>query len=318
MQTKLHASGLKVVVLGTGGTIAGIAQTAADNVHYSAAQIGVKQLLDAVPALAGESLEAEQVAQLDSKDMDYDVWLKLAQRIEFHLRRDDVAGVVVTHGTDTLEETAYFLQRVLAPRKPVVFTAAMRPSNAMLRDGPQNLFDAVRVARIDAAHGVVAVLAGAVHGALDVRKAHSYRVDAFGSGDAGVVGRIEEGHLRRLRDWPCGAPIGLDRLGLDVTAWPLVEIITSHAGVGGALVQAAIGQGVRGLIVAGPGNGSVHHRLEAALRFAQQRGLLIWRCTRCADGPVFDEPGVPFASAGSLTPLQARIEMLLTLLTAPA
>ena len=308
---------MKVVVLGTGGTIAGTAQSTADNVHYSAAQIGVQELLDAVPALAGESLEAEQVAQLDSKDMDYEVWLKLAQRVEFHLRRDDVAGVVVTHGTDTLEETAYFLQRVLAPRKPVVFTAAMRPANAMLRDGPQNLFDAVGVARIDTAQGVVAVLAGAVHGALDVRKVHSYRVDAFDSGDAGVLGRIEEGHLRRLRDWPCGAPIGLDRLALDVTAWPLVEIITSHAGVGGALVQAAIGQGVRGLIVAGPGNGSVHHNLEAALRLAQQRGLLIWRCTRCADGPVFDEPGVPFASAGSLTPVQARIEMLLTLLTAP-
>ena len=322
-----------MVVLGTGGTIAGISSAATDNapdalpdnvpnnvpnnVHYRAAQLGVRQLLDAVPAFAGQPLEAEQVAQLDSKDMDFDVWLALARRIEFHLARDDVAGVVVTHGTDTLEETAYFLQRVLSPRKPVVMTAAMRPSDAMLRDGPQNLYDAVCVARQAGAFGVVAVLAGAVHGALDVRKLHSYRVDAFGSGDAGVLGWVEEGHLRRLREWPAGTPIGLDRLPRDTLTWPLVEMITGHAGMTGALVQAAIAQGVRGLVIAGPGNGSVHMRLEAALRTAQQGGVRVWRCTRCLAGPVFDEPELPFPSAGTLTPVQARIELMLNLLAAP-
>jgi L-asparaginase len=315
MQSKIDKP-LKVVVLGTGGTIAGTSSAATDNVHYQAAQVGVQQLLGAVPALARQALEAEQVAQLDSKDMEFSVWLALAQRIDFHLARDDVAGIVVTHGTDTLEETAYFLQRVLGPRKPVVMTAAMRPSNAMLRDGPQNLFDAVCVAREPAAFGVVAVLAGAVHGALDVRKVHSYRVDAFGSGDAGVLGWIEEGRLRRVREWPAGVPIGLARLPRDTSAWPLVEMITGHAGMSGALVEAAVAMGVRGLVVAGPGNGSVHRRLEAALRSAQQRGVVVWRCTRCLNGPVFDEPGLPFPSAGTLTPVQARIEMMLGLLAA--
>jgi L-asparaginase len=258
------------------------------------------------------------VAQVDSKDMDFVIWLALARRIEFHLARDEVAGVVVTHGTDTLEETAYFLQRVLAPRKPVVLTAAMRPSNALLRDGPQNLFDAVCVARVEGACGVMAVLAGSVHSALDVRKVHSYRIDAFASGDAGLLGRVEEGRLRRHRDWPEGTALGLTRLPQDPAAWPIVEIVTSPAGASGALIQAAIAQGVEGLIVAGPGNGSVHRALEGALRAAQQRGVLIWRCTRCPDGPVFDEPDVAFPAAGSLTPVQARIEMILALVAKPA
>lgn len=306
-----------VVILGTGGTIAGTSEVPGDNVGYRAAQLGVQQLVDAVPGLRSESLEAEQVAQVDSKDMDFAIWLALARRLEFHLGRDEVAGVVVTHGTDTLEETAYFLQRVLAPRKPVALTAAMRPATALLRDGPQNLLDAVAVARVGGARGVVAVLAGAVHGALDVRKVHSYRLDAFGCGDAGLLGWVEEGRLRQLRDWPDGTPIGISRLREDPALWPSVEIITGHAGSSGTLIQAALAQGVQGLILAGPGNGSVHRALDAALYMAQARGVLVWRCTRCPAGPVFDEPGVPFPSAGLLTPVQARIEMMLSLMAPP-
>ncbi|MEQ1805084.1 MAG: asparaginase [Burkholderiaceae bacterium] len=307
-----------VVVLGTGGTIAGVSQVPGDNVHYQAAQLSVQQLVDAVPALAGHALESEQVVQVDSKDMDFAIWLALARRIELHLAREDVAGVVVTHGTDTLEETAYFMQRVLAPpKKPVVFTAAMRPATALLRDGPQNLLDAVKVARVVGACGVLAVLAGSVHSALDVRKVHSYRLDAFSSGEAGPLGRVEEGRLRKFREWPQGVAIGLARLPHDPVPWPVVEVITGHAGSSGALVQAALASGVHGLIVAGPGNGSVHHALDAALRVAQARGVLVWRSTRCLDGPVFDEPDVPFPSAGTLTPVQARIEMMLLLMAPP-
>jgi L-asparaginase len=302
-----------VVILGTGGTIAGTSDTPGDNVRYRAAQLGVQQLVAGVPGLAGQALEAEQVAQVDSKDMEFSIWLALAQRIEFHLARAEVAGVVVTHGTDSLEETAYFLQRVLAPRKPVVMTGAMRPATALLRDGPQNLLDAVSVARVAGARGVVAVLAGQVHSALHVRKVHSYRLDAFGSGDAGVLGRMEEGQLLRLRDWPEGKALGLARLPRDVAAWPLVEIVTSHAGAGGALVKAAQACGVRGIVVAGTGNGHVHHVLEAALRTAHGQGLTVWRCTRCLDGPVFADAGDTLHAAGSLTPVQARIELMLTL-----
>src|SRR5438132_2292849 len=175
----------KVVVLGTGGTIAGTAADELDNVGYTAGQLAVAQLVRAVPALAAVAIECEQVAQLDSKDMGHAAWRDLALRCAHHLARPEVAGIVVTHGTDTLEETAWFLQRVLAPAKPVVMTAAMRPATALQADGPQNLLDAVTVARAPGARGVVAVLAGVVHGAREVRKVHPYRVDAFGSGDAG-------------------------------------------------------------------------------------------------------------------------------------
>ncbi len=137
----------KIVILGTGGTIAGTAASPADAIGYTAAQLGVAQLVAGVPALAGLPLESEQVAQLDSKDMDFATWQRLAQRVAAHLARDEVQGVVITHGTDTLEETAYFLHRVLAPAKPVVLTAAMRPATSLQADGPQNLLDAVTLAR---------------------------------------------------------------------------------------------------------------------------------------------------------------------------
>jgi L-asparaginase len=312
----MQSQSSKVVILGTGGTIAGTAASAGDNVGYRAAQLGVQQLVDAVPMLAGVPLEAEQVAQVDSKDMTFAIWLALARRIEHHLSRDDVLGVVVTHGTDTLEETAYFLQRVLAPAKPVVLTAAMRPSTALLSDGPQNLLDAVVSARASGAQGVVAVLAGAVHSAHDVRKLHSYRVDTFGSGDAGVVARVEEGRLRCFRAWPRGVAIGTSKLPADPGQWPRVEIVTSHAGAGGHLVRAAVAARVDGIVVAGSGNGSVHQALEAALVDAQAHGVTVWRSTRCLDGPVQAKPDDTLPSAGTLIPVKARIELMLQLMGA--
>ncbi len=301
-----------VAVLATGGTIAGTAERATDNIGYSAAQLGVRALVDAVPALAEVPLVTEQVAQLDSKDMAFAVWAALAARVAHHLAQPEVAGVVITHGTDTLEETAYLLQRLLAPRKPVVMCAAMRPATALLRDGPQNLLDAVTLARERGARGVMAVLAGTVHSALAVRKVHSYRVDAFGSGDAGPIARIEEGQVRRLREWPAGEPLGLELAGR--TDWPWVEIVTSHAGARADGVRALVAAGVRGLVVAGTGNGSLHHALEDALVQAQQTGVTVWRSTRCLDGPVQMKPGDRLPSAGTLTPVQARIELMLQLM----
>jgi len=305
-----------VVVLGTGGTIAGTAADAADNVGYRAAQLGADQLVAAIPALAGQAVEVHQIAQLDSKDMDFATWRLLAEAVHVQLARPEVGGIVITHGTDTLEETAYFLQRVLAPRKPVVLAAAMRPATALLADGPQNLLDAFRVAQAAGARGVVAVLAGAVHGAFDVRKVHTYRLDAFGSGDAGPVARIEEGRVRQHRAWPGGDALGLWRLPLDAAHWPRVEIVTSHAGAGGELVRALTATGVRGIVVAGTGNGSLHHALEAALLEAQAAGVSVLRSSRCLNGDVIDAGPNALASAGVLTPVQARIELLLQLLPA--
>lgn len=310
----MQDSARTVAVLATGGTIAGTAADPGDNIGYSAAQLGVKALVDAVPALREVPLITEQVAQLDSKDMDFAVWATLARRVNELLSREDIAGVVVTHGTDTLEETAYVLQRLLAPTKPVVLVAAMRPATALLRDGPQNLLDAVMLAREPGARGVMAVLAGTVHSALDVRKVHSYRVDAFGSGDAGPLGYMEEGRLRRLREGPGGEPLGLADIGQG--AWPWVEIVTSHAGARPEGVRALVDAGVKGIVVAGTGNGSLHHVLEAALLEAQRAGVTVWRSTRCGAGPVQMKAGDGLPAAGTLTPVQARIELMLQLMRA--
>ena len=322
MQNSSKAASALVVVRGTGGTIAGTSASADDNVGYTAAQRGVAQLVAAVPALAQLALETEQVAQLDSKDMGYAVWQQLAQCIARHLARAEVAGVVVTHGTDTLEETAWFLQRVLAPAKPVVLTAAMRPATALHSDGPQNLVDAIGIAREPGARGVVAALGGTLHAARDVRKVHPYRIDAFSSGDAGPVGRIEEGRLRRLRDWPgAGDGLGVEALPQEIGDWPWVEIVTSGVQADGAAVRALLGAGVRGLVVAATGNGSVRAELEVALHAAQQQGVAVLRATRCLDGSIIEavqaQPDA-LPSAGDLTPVKARVELMLRLLRPPS
>lgn len=302
-----------IVILGTGGTIAGTAKTAADGVGYTAAQLSVEDLLAAVPALAGRRMEAHQVAQLDSKDMDFLTWQRLATAVQEQLARPEVGGIVITHGTDTLEETAYFLQRVLAPVKPVVLTAAMRPATALAPDGPQNLFDAVQVAGTPGAAGVVVALAGRVHDAVQVRKTHSYRVDAFESVDGALVARVEEGKVRLLGRWPAGEALGLERIAKPARDWPRVDIVLNHAGTDGRIVRALLASGADGLVAAGTGNGTLSALLEAALREAQLQGVRVVRSTRCDAGPVMDLPGL-LPGAAALSPVKARIEMILALL----
>ena len=308
-----QVAGRKIVVLGTGGTIAGKAASAADNVGYQAAQLGVADLLRVLPALAGLRVEAEQVAQIDSKDMDFAVWVALAQRCAHWLAQDDVAGVVVTHGTDTLEETAFFLQALLAPSKPVVLTGAMRPATSAAADGPQNLADALAVAATPQARGVCVAFAGVLHGAHDVAKAHSYRPDAFTSGDAGPLAYIEEGRLRQLRDWPAGDPVRTLASLRAPADWPRVEIVMSHAGATGSTVRALVADGVRGLVVAGTGNGTLHHALEEALLQAQLEGVAVRRTTRCAEGVVIATAGDRLAAVG-WSPVKARIALILELM----
>lgn len=302
----------RIVILGTGGTIAGQARSAADNTGYVAGTIGVADLIAAVPPLAAFPIDAEQVAQIDSKDMTFAVWRALAQRLAHHLAREEVAGIVVTHGTDTLEETAYFLHRVLAPTRPVVLTAAMRPAGALAADGPQNLLDAVRLASSQEARGVLVCMAGTIHAGCEVRKAHPYRVDAFDSGDAGPLAYIEEGALRRLRDWPHGEALGLAHVPHD--DWPRVDIVLNHAGADGALVDALCALGARGIVAAGTGNGTLGAPLEAALLRAQAGGVAVLRTSRTARGRVIDTPGAALPGAGVLTPVQARIELMLRLM----
>ncbi|MDB5752479.1 MAG: L-asparaginase [Ramlibacter sp.] len=303
-----------IVVLGTGGTIAGEAATASDNVGYRAAQRGVAQLLHGVPAVAGLRMASEQVAQIDSKDMDFAVWVPLALRCAHWLARDDVAGIVVTHGTDTMEETAFFLQAVLAPRKPVVLTGAMRPATSLAADGPQNIADALAVAATPGAQGVCVAFAGTLHGAFEVAKVHGYRMDPFASIDAGPIARIEEGQVRSLRPWPAGTSL---RAAADLPPpdrWPRVEIVASHAGADGAVVRALLAHGVDGLVVAATGNGTLHHALQAALLQAQAQGVAVRRASRCLEGRVLPAADDQLPHAQGLSPVKARIALLLELM----
>ncbi len=321
----------KLVFLGMGGTIAGTAADAADNVGYTAAQVGVERLLGAIPglrdALGGCTLESEQVAQVDSKDMGWRQWCALAQRVQHHLVRPDVGAVVVTHGTDTLEETAFFLSRVLDAQwlreKAVILTCAMRPASSSAPDGPQNMLDAVAVARSESAFGVLAVCAGTIHSARDVQKVHTYRLNAFDSGEAGPLGFVEESRVRWVH--PCRAveapvsSISVERMSSMV--WPRVEIGMNYVGARGATVRALSmmpavdDEPVRGFIVAGTGNGTVHEDLLLALREAQSQGVAVVRATRCAQGCVVPGPGVgELPDSHGLSPVKARIEMALGLM----
>ena len=321
----------KLVFLGTGGTIAGTATDAADNVGYKAAQVGVERLLGAIPglrhALGDCGLGFEQVAQIDSKDMGWRQWCTLAQRVEHHLAQSDVGAVVVTHGTDTLEETAFFLSRVLDAQrlceKAVVLTCAMRPASSSAPDGPQNMLDAVAVARSEGALGVLAVCAGTIHSARDVQKVHPYRLDAFESGEAGPLGFVEEGRVRWVHPCPVvGAPVSSPSVQrISSVVWPRVEIVMNYVGATGATVRALCAvsavddQPVSGFVVAGTGNGTVHEDLLLALREAQAQGVAVVRATRCAQGCV-----VPISAIGELpdsqglSPVKARIELVLGLM----
>jgi L-asparaginase len=311
-----------VLLLGTGGTIAGTAPDALRVTGYESAQIGIDQIAHAVPGLAeslaadGIRLQAEQVAQIDSKNMEPAVWQRLARACAAHLARDEVCGVVVTHGTDTLEETAWLLHRVLAPAKPLVLTAAMRPATAISADGPGNLLDAMRVAARGLVPGVSVAMAGAVWHPQGLRKGHTMRTDAFWAGDAGPLGRLDDGVWRLFRTMPAIAALGIDAIAAAPAGWPRVEIVTQHAGSDGRIVDLLVEDGVRGLVIAGTGHGTVSDRLAAALARARAAGVAVVLASRCAAGPVLASAGerAGVGASGELAPPQARMELLLDLL----
>lgn len=306
----MQVIGKTIVVLGTGGTIAGRAASANDNLDYRAGELGVAELLRDVPAAQGVTLRAEQVANIDSKDMDFGTWCALARRCAHWLAQEDVAGIVVTHGTDTMEETAFFLQSVLAPKKPVVLTGAMRPATSAGADGPGNLADALAVAAAPGAQGVTVVFAGTLHAPEDVQKVHPYRLDAFASADAGPIGYVEEGRLRLLRAWPHAGLLRTAQALPAAAQWPRVEIVMNHAGADGAIVRMLVREGVAGIVVAATGNGTLREDLEAALLEAQEHGASVLRSTRCAQGHVIALAGAPLP-ATTLSPVKARVQLLL-------
>jgi L-asparaginase len=308
------------VVLGTGGTIAGTALSASDHTGYLAAQLSVHSLMESLPGLRevlqGDSLQCEQVAQLDSKDMAEEVWQALARRCSQWLAQPTVGGVVITHGTDTLEETAWFLQQVLGTGKPVVLTCAMRPATALMSDGPQNLMDALAVVRDARAQGILVVCAGRIHSARAVQKVHPYRLDAFSSGDGGPLGWVEQGMVR----WSGDAGVSAAHvhaghaLVRPVNQWPWVEMLHSHAGARESAVVALVAAGVQGLVVVGTGNGTVHQAMLPALSRAQSRGVSVRLTSRCAEGQMVAGPhALPVAPPG-LNACKARISLMLDLM----
>jgi len=312
-----------VLVLATGGTIAARGDSPAHTVHYRAGQIGVQALLQAVPDLAEQAqgpLLARQIAQIDSKDIDWPLWRTLLGECMQALCDDGIRAIVITHGSDTLEETAWLLHRLLPAHKPVVLTCAMRPPTALLADGAQNLRDATVVAACGARAGVWVVAAGEVHAAARVQKVHPHRLHALRSLETGVAARVEEGRVRWLlppaaTTTPAPGRAALHRL-LALPALPWVEIVFSGALARGEGVHALVAAGVRGLVLAGSGNATVHQALETALLRAQAQGVWVWRTTRCAEGlPV--APAHPGGQAllplAALPPATARIAMMLAL-----
>lgn len=310
-----------VVILGTGGTIAGTGADPQQSWQYQAAQLTVAQLVAAVPELVEVPLETEQVAQIDSKDMSWAVWQALGRALTSHLSREDVAGVVITHGTDTLEETAFLLHRLVDGRKPVVLTAAMRPATANDADGPGNLRDAVRVVQEASRRGlggVVAVMSGRVWAGAQVRKSHSSDRDAFDAGGQAPLALVDgQGQWREAAPrWPASGEAGW---GVLREQPPRVEIIYSHVDADGWMVRAALSHAkqngpLKGLILAGTGHGTLHRELEAAAMQAQSEGVTVWRTSRVARGGVCSREGDTFLACGELTPAQARLALMLYLL----
>ena len=249
-----------VVVLATGGTIAG---AAASDVQagYTSGQVGVDQLLAAVPQTKKlATLRGEQIANIGSQDMNDEVWLKLARRVNELVAMPDVDGIVISHGTDTIEETAYFLNLVVKSKKPVVLTASMRPSTALSADGPLNFYNAVAVAanKDAAGRGVLVVINDWIHGASSLTKTSTTAVQTFLSPLRGLVGIVAYGEAEFYRG-PVGRNTVDSEFSLDgVTALPRVDIVMAHENMDGAIIDArGRGRARRASSIAGVGNGNM-------------------------------------------------------------
>lgn len=316
-------TGRRLIILATGGTIAGQAPDPSRPTEYQAASLGGEALRQHLLTSAKDRLtqadmrvEVEQVAQIDSKDMGPAVWLSLVEACNRYLAMPDVAGIIVTHGTDTLEESAYLLHRLLSPSKPLVLTAAMRPANAVSADGPANLLDALAVCLCDGARGVIVALDGKAWHPAELRKQHSHRLDAFDAGDAGPLALVANGAVRSLRPWPQTEPLGAAVLPSETQNWPKVALLMSHAGVDADLLHCLPDLAYQGVVFAATGNGTLHEHLLAALPVLQSKGLTVVLASRCAAGGIVSStPQHGALSAQGLSAVQARIALLLALMT---
>jgi L-asparaginase type II len=310
-----------VTILATGGTIAGSGATSTTTVGYTAATVGVQNLIRAVPELARvANVSGEQVFQIASENMGNEHWLTLAKRVNALLAQPDVDGIVITHGTDTLEETAYFLNLVVKSRKPVVLVGAMRPSTALSADGPINLYNAVLLAAsADAAgKGVLVAMNDQIHGARAVTKANTSTLDAFRTPELGLLGYIQGSKPFFYRQSTRRHTVDseFDVSGLD--ALPQVDIVYAYANVGPVAVDAFMAAGARGIIHAGVGDGSLAARVVPALKAARAKGAVVVRASRVGQGIVArngeaNDDELDFVVADTLNPQKARILLMLAL-----
>ncbi len=282
----------KIVILGTEGTIAGQGNSSTQMTGYSVGGIGVDQLIEAVPALTDYArIECEQIVNIQSSSMTDAIILRLAQRANAVLADPDVSGVIVTHGTDTLEETAYFLNLTIKSQKSVIVVGAMRPATAMSADGPINLLNAVRLATAPHAcnRGVMIVLNDEINGARDCTKTNTTNLATFKAPEAGLLGYITGGKHYFIKRT---AMLHTHETEFDVSnldSLPRVDIVYSYINADRIMVDAAVAAGAKGIVHAGSGNGSIHDDTLAALYDAREHGRAVVRASRVGNGVVTED-----------------------------
>lgn len=307
-------------LLATGGTIAG-AQTGRAPRGYTAAAFSMNALIAAVPQLTElAALEVEQVAAIGSQDMDDAIWLKLAARTQAAVDDNAVHGVVISHGTDTMEETAFFLNLVVRTHKPVVLVGAMRPATAISADGPMNLYNAVAVAAQPEVRdrGVLVVANDEIHFAREVAKTNTTQVGTFRATHRGLAGLVNAGRLHLYAPPVRRHTAASEFSALGLPALPRVDIVYAHAGMGRELINAAVRAGSRGIVIAGVGDGNLAvPALEAAAE-AARAGVAVVRSSRTGGGVVernveLDDDALGFIASDELNPQKARVLLMLGL-----
>jgi len=312
----------KVVIVATGGTIAGSAASQTE-AGYKSGAVGVDILINAVPQLKElAEVTGEQVASIGSQDMNDEVWLKLANKVNELLAKPDVAGVAITHGTDTMEETSYFLNLVVKSDKPVVLTGSMRPSTAMSADGPLNIYNAVAIAADPTARGrgVLIAVDDDILSAHDIVKTHSTDVATMRSGEAGLVGASLFGKNTWYRV-PTDVNTAKSEFSIQGVKAPLprVDIIYAHANMSPDIISSAVANGAKGLVIAGVGDGNMTAPALEAVKAAVKKGVIVVRSSRTNGGIIRRNIEVSDDELGTVTsmelnPAKARVLLQLALL----
>lgn len=310
----------KVYILATGGTIAGTGASATAS-GYTAGKVGIQTLIDAVPEMKNiADITGEQIASIGSQDMNDQVWLKLAKRCNELLASDSIDGIVVTHGSDTMEETSYFLNLTVHSDKPVVFTGAMRPSTAMSADGPLNLYNSVCTAADPASRGkgVLIVMNGKILGPASTQKMNTTDVQTFQAPDGGALGYVynSKPHYNYVTLKKHTTDSEFDVSGLE--SLPKVGIMYSYSNVDADVVDPFLSDGYEGIVHAGVGNGNIHKNVFPKLDQAVSQGMVVVRASRCPTGPVtlndeVDDSAHHFVASWEKNPPKARVLLMLAL-----